>query len=227
VRTLTQTQYYLATLTDHDPPTATHSWRVRGLSLRLARALHLSPALCHSISRGALLHDLGKVAIPVAVLIKREPPTPEDRALLVQHPLTGARLLDRAGLDTHALATVRHHHERWDGAGYPDGLARQTIPLSARIVAVADVYDALTAERPYRPKPFRPEDALAHLRVYAGAAFDPTVVLAFVALMTSQRHDNNLQPAGRTGIDVLSRAGGQFSGPEGSLDEPDAPPSRN
>jgi putative nucleotidyltransferase with HDIG domain len=229
---LTQTSYYFATLTDHDPPTATHSWRVRGLSLRLARALRLSPALCSAISRGALLHDIGKIAIPVAVLNKQEPPSPEDRALLVQHPLTGARLLGRAELDQHALAAVRHHHERWDGAGYPDGLSRQAIPLAARIVAVADVYDALTTDRPYRQKPFRPKDALAHLRVHAGTAFDPTVVLAFVGMMSSPTQEENPEALGRTGMDAVASVCGELSRtdlstPEGSFTELGGPHTRS
>jgi putative nucleotidyltransferase with HDIG domain len=179
------TRYFFATIAGHDPATASHSWRVRALSLRLARALRLGPARCRAISRGALLHDVGKIAVPGAVLNKREPPSPEERALLLaQHPVTGARLLARAGLDADSLAIVRWHHERWDGQGYPDGLAGDRIPLAARIVAIADVYDALTSDRPYRQKPFRPEDALAFLRSHSGSTFDPVLVLAFVALMT-------------------------------------------
>jgi ribonuclease P protein subunit RPR2 len=179
-----------------------------------------------------MLHDIGKVAIPLAVLHKQEPPSPEDRALLLQHPLTGARLLGRAGLDSYALAVVRHHHERWDGAGYPDGLARQAIPLAARIVAVADVYDALTTDRPYRQKPFRPEDALAHLRIHAGAAFDPGVVLAFVAMMAEPRPEDSPLAPGRTGIDVLAGIGEELSRsspllPDAGFDELGGPPTRS
>ena len=128
---------------------------------------------------GFLLHDIGKVAVPDAILYKPEALTDEERALMEQHPLIGAA--DRRRRSTSsagAVEVVRSHHERWDGRGYPDGLAGEQIPLAARVFAVADVLDALTTDRPYRPAS---TFAVAREMITAesGTQFDPRVVEAF------------------------------------------------
>jgi HD-GYP domain-containing protein (c-di-GMP phosphodiesterase class II) len=127
---------------------------------------------------GFLLHDIGKVAIPDAILYKPEALTDEERALMEQHPLIGAEIVGRIEFLAGAVEVVRSHHERWDGRGYPDGLAADEIPLPARVFAVADVVDALTTDRPYRPAS---SFAVAREMITAesGTHFDPRVVEAF------------------------------------------------
>jgi putative two-component system response regulator len=167
----------------HDAGTYRHCLRVRRHALRLARGLRLSGRLCRRLGRAARFHDLGKVAVPVALLHKAGPLAPEEWALLRLHPALGERLLAPACRDAEVLAAVRHHHERWDGRGYPDGLRGTNIPLLARILTVADVFDALSTARPYRNGgAMREGDALQYLRKNAGVIFDPALVLAFTAL---------------------------------------------
>jgi putative two-component system response regulator len=131
------------------------------------------------------LHDIGKVAIPDAILLKPGPLTAPEFELMKQHAVIGANILDRAVFHSYsgsflAMASIiaRFHHEKWDGNGYPAGLVGEEIPLPARIVAVADVYDALTSTRPYH-KPMPPELAKSEIESQAGKHFDPAVVAAF------------------------------------------------
>jgi ribonuclease P protein subunit RPR2 len=130
---------------------------------------------------GFLLHDIGKVAIPDAILYKPEALTVEERALMEQHPLIGAEIVGRVEFLAGAVEVVRSHHERWDGRGYPDRLAGEKIPLPARVFAVADVLDALTTDRPYRPAS---SFAVARETITAesGTQFDPRVIEAFNTL---------------------------------------------
>jgi HD-GYP domain-containing protein (c-di-GMP phosphodiesterase class II) len=125
----------------------------------------------------ANLHDLGKLAIPEELLRKPGPLTDPERLVLERHPQIGFRMLESLGVDPVAAA-VLHHHERWDGYGYPDGLAGDAIPLDARIIFVADAYDAMTSDRIYRPRLSR-RQALAELERCAGSQFDPEVVAVF------------------------------------------------
>ncbi|MEZ5975193.1 MAG: HD domain-containing phosphohydrolase [Planctomycetota bacterium] len=138
------------------------------------------------VVRCAPLHDLGKVAIPDAVLLKRGRLTEEEWALMKTHPEWGARILremveENADLSFVSMgAEIAHfHHERWDGAGYPAGLAGEQIPLSARIVSLADIYDALTTPRPYKLS-WSPEAVLEHLENLSGNALDPNIVASFL-----------------------------------------------
>lgn len=130
-----------------------------------------------------LLHDIGKLAVPEEILNKRGRLTPEEWSVIKRHPSVGADLLRAIspGLEPVAAA-VRAHHERWDGSGYPDGLAGRGIPLAGRIVAVADVYDALTHPRSYRPDAFASAFAIEHLTAGAGRLYDRDVVDAFCRL---------------------------------------------
>jgi putative nucleotidyltransferase with HDIG domain len=154
--------------------------RLARASLALADTLELDPAQREALELGALLHDIGEIRTPEAVLHKRGPLTPEERDLVHGHPQAGVEILEPVPLLTPALDVVGGHHERWDGAGYPQGLKAEEIPLPARIFAVVDALDAMTHERPYRPA--RPlEEALEVLRKEAGRQFDPRVVEAALA----------------------------------------------
>jgi ribonuclease P protein subunit RPR2 len=130
---------------------------------------------------GFLLHDIGKVAVPDAILFKTGPLTDEEYALITLHPVVGAEILRDVDFLGEGKLVVRHHHERWDGTGYPDGLAGEAIPHAARVFAVADALDALTTDRPYRPASTFPQ-ARAEIRRSAGSQFDPSVVAAYDAV---------------------------------------------
>ncbi len=162
-----------------DAYTAKHAERVAAYGMEIARAMDLQFAGDPATEFGFLLHDVGKVAITDGILYKPGPLSPAERALMEQHPVIGARIVaDIAFLAGDAAAVVRSHHERWDGAGYPDGLAGADIPRAARIFSVADVFDALTTTRPYRvASPI--DEARAQIVAAAGTHFDPAVVEAF------------------------------------------------
>lgn len=164
-----------------DQETSGHTERVTELTLRLARALGVPEEELDHIRRGAILHDIGKIAIPDAILLKPGPLTEEEWAVMKKHPVYAYEWLSGIPFLKKALEIPYLHHERWDGSGYPLGLKGREIPLSARIFAVADVYDALTSDRPYR-KAWPKEKALAYLKEQAGRLFDPEVVAAFLDL---------------------------------------------
>lgn len=164
-----------------DRETEGHTQRVTQLTLRLAEAMGVPTPDLEHMRRGALLHDIGKMGIPDAILLKPGPLTEDEWAIMKRHPVTASELLEPITYLRSALAIPRHHHEKWDGTGYPNGLKGEQIPLAARIFAVADVYDALTSDRPYRPA-WPAERAREHIREQAGKQFDPTVVEAFLHL---------------------------------------------
>jgi response regulator RpfG family c-di-GMP phosphodiesterase len=164
-----------------DRATGLHALRVRRYALGLAEAVDPSLLGDASLEYGFLLHDVGKIGISDQILLKAGPLTPEERELVHTHPTIGAQILRNVSmLQGGGLDVVRHHHERWDGAGYPDGLAGEQIPLSARIFAVADTLDAMTSDRPYRPA-LDWTDAIDEIQAQSGRQFDPGVVQAFVA----------------------------------------------
>jgi diguanylate cyclase (GGDEF)-like protein/PAS domain S-box-containing protein/putative nucleotidyltransferase with HDIG domain len=161
----------------HDPNTRGHSEKVAGYAVGIAESLGLADEDVNAIRRAAMVHDIGKVGISGAILRKPERLTPEERRLVEQHVLIGASLLDQFGALDRAIPVVRYHHERWDGTGYPDGLKGEAIPLGARVLAVADVFDALTSDRAYHRA--RDEAAtLGILKQEAGRQFDPAAVEA-------------------------------------------------
>jgi putative nucleotidyltransferase with HDIG domain len=164
-----------------DVYTRGHSERVGASSRRLALALGLPATDVEIVARAGLLHDIGKIGIPETVLRKAGPLTAEEWALMRRHPVIGAQIVAPFEFFTAGADVIRHHHERVDGSGYPDGLTGNAIPLGARIVAVADVYDALTSDRPYR-RAMSSEDALAFLRAQAGHGLDEEIVGAFTGL---------------------------------------------
>jgi ribonuclease P protein subunit RPR2 len=165
-----------------DPCTRGHSERVGAWGGRIATALGLPDAEIDTITQAGLLHDIGKIGVPEAVLRKRGPLGREEWALMRSHPVVGAQIVAPFDFFAGGALIVRHHHERWDGSGYPDGLLGAAIPLGARIVAVADVFDALTSDRPYRPALPR-ETALAYLAEEAGRTLDADVVAALLGLV--------------------------------------------
>ncbi len=159
------------------PGTAGHCRRVAAQSRLVAGRLGLGPLEVARIECAARVHDVGKIIVSPEILEKPGPLTPAEYAEIQRHAVFGARLV--ASLEVPEItAIVRHHHERLDGSGYPDGLRGAEIPLGARIVAVVDSYDALTAPRPYR-EVVTPQDALSVLREEAGHTLDPEVVAAF------------------------------------------------
>ncbi|WP_245544461.1 HD domain-containing phosphohydrolase [Oceanithermus profundus] len=165
-----------------DQETAGHTQRVTELALKLGRELGLGPHELEDLRRGAILHDVGKLAIPDAILLKPGPLTPEEWAVMKRHPLHAYEWLRDIPFLRRALKVPLYHHERWDGSGYPHGLAGEAIPFLARIFTVADVFDALTSDRPYRPA-WPLEKALDYVRKETGRQFDPQVVEAFLRLL--------------------------------------------
>ena len=162
-----------------DAYTGEHAQRVAAYGLRIAHAagIEVDP----QVEFGFLLHDIGKLSVPDALLFKPGPLTEEERALVRRHPEAGAEILHHIEFLDEAKTVVRHHHERWDGDGYPDGLAGEAIPLQARVFAVADTLDALTSARPYRPA-ISFADARQLITGEAGTQFDPAVVSAYGTL---------------------------------------------
>ena len=162
-----------------DAYTEGHCERLADYAGSLGRVLGLPDADLSALRRGAYLHDLGKVAVPDAILLKNGPLTPEERRMMQQHPLVGEEICRPLRSFQAVLPIIRHHHERWDGSGYPDGLQGEAIPLTARVLQVVDVYDAITTDRPYR-RALPPGAALETIEAEARRGWwDPRVVQAF------------------------------------------------
>jgi putative nucleotidyltransferase with HDIG domain len=164
-----------------DPYTGKHAERVAAYGIEIARALGLSRPDAPEMEFGFLLHDIGKIAVPDAILYKPGALTSEERQLMARHPTAGAEILDGIDFLQEALQVVQSHHERWDGTGYPDGLKSEEIPVAARVFAVADVFDALTTDRPYRLALPLAEARQMIVRA-SGTQFDPRVVTAFESI---------------------------------------------
>ncbi|MGH2435920.1 MAG: HD-GYP domain-containing protein [bacterium] len=158
-----------------DMATAHHSSRVADNGVMIARALRLDEAAVTEVQIAGILHDVGKIGIRDELLSKEGPLTVKEREMIQQHTVLGYDILDPVAIPEGIKLAVRHSHERWDGCGYPDGLAGEQIPLAARIIAVADAYEALTTERPYRSAQ-TPRNAMAEIVRNAGTQFDPKVV---------------------------------------------------
>lgn len=159
-----------------------HSARVSAWARRLALAAGLPVAAAELIAQAGLLHDLGKISVSESIVSSPAPLSAEEQAILREHPLTGARILAPLEFFAEGVLIVRHHHERIDGSGYPAGLKGDAIPIGARIVAVADVYDALTSARPYRPA-LAPIQACERLRDEAGQGLDAALTALFLELV--------------------------------------------
>ncbi len=166
-----------------DPYTRGHSQRVSMRAALLARAMGLSPSDVARVQLAGVLHDVGKIGVPDAILTKPGALTAEEFAIIKEHPATGERMLRAVPFLHDILPAVRHHHERWDGGGYPDGLAGAAIPRDAAIIMVADSFDAMTSSRTYRPAlPFG--EACRRIREGSGTQFAPEVVAAFERIVT-------------------------------------------
>src|SRR6266700_578119 len=163
-----------------------HDRRVSELCVMIGRELGMSPAQQLVVSRSGLLHDVGKLGIPQSILDKRGALTESEWRVMKTHPELGIAILGGTGRITREMLGVLHHHERMDGSGYPHGLAAAEIPIEARIVAVADTYDVLTSDRPYRSA-FNQSEALRRIFEEAGPHLDPWVVDALVRTLLTGR----------------------------------------
>jgi HD-GYP domain-containing protein (c-di-GMP phosphodiesterase class II) len=176
----TQTVKALASAIDaRDPSTKKHSEHVSGIAVEIGEAMNLSEPELEQLEWAGLLHDIGKIGIRDAVLLKPEKLTREERILMNEHPVKGEEILKDVDQLAAERPLIRHHHEWYNGSGYPDRLIGDEIPLLARVLHVADAFEAMTASRPYRPIPLTSAEAFEELQRYAGIQFDPVVVEAF------------------------------------------------
>ena len=174
--------------------TQAHTRRIRDRALALADVMKLPPEVRRRVHLGAILHDVGKIGVPDAILLKPGPLDPDEFAAMKEHPEIGAKLLSGVDFLQPALPVVRHHHERWDGTGYPDGLSGEDIPIEARIVGLCDAFDAMTSDRPYRPAK-SVEAACREIQACSGTHFDPelvTVLLAIIKRIGTEDLDSKL-----------------------------------
>jgi diguanylate cyclase (GGDEF)-like protein/putative nucleotidyltransferase with HDIG domain len=186
----------VVTLTERDGYTGEHSEAVVEMSAGVARNLGLRDTEVEWVRSAALLHDIGKVAIPDEILHKPGPLTDEEWVLMKQHPVIGERILRVLPGMGPVARIVRHEHERWDGQGYPDGLAGEDIPIGSRIIIAADTYHAITSDRPYRAARSH-EEAVQELTRCAGSQFDPAVTGALIGYLYGQRQTGALAAARR------------------------------
>jgi HD-GYP domain-containing protein (c-di-GMP phosphodiesterase class II) len=169
-----------STVEAKDDYTASHGEDVAELAERVALKMSLSDSEARDVRLAAMLHDIGKIAVPSEILLKPGPLTDEEWVTMRGHAAAGGDLVARIDAFAHLASAVRASHERWDGGGYPDGLCAERIPLAARIIAACDTFDAIVTDRPYRPAR-SPEEACVELRAVAGTQLDPDVVAAVIA----------------------------------------------
>jgi putative nucleotidyltransferase with HDIG domain len=167
-----------------------HSARVALYAVEIAQTLCVTPELMEVVRRGAMLHDLGKLSIMDTILRKPERLTPEEFTIIKSHPMVGAKILEPLRFLARETCAVRHHHERFDGGGYPDGLRGEDIPYVARVVTVADVFDAITSNRPYRTA-LALDEAREEISKGIGAHFDPAIVEAFLRVPLERLEEIN------------------------------------
>jgi len=183
----TETVRSLASAVDaKDPYTAGHSQRVQLIAKDLGAELRVSEAELEALEWGGLLHDIGKIGIPDAILLKQGELDKEERMVMNAHPVKGEEIIRPVQKLAPELPIIRHHHEWFNGSGYPDRLVGHDIPRLARILHVADSFEAMTAARPYRMTPLSEEQALGELHKYSGIQFDPEVVAAFDRLIAQR-----------------------------------------
>ena len=177
-----------ATVEAKDPYTAGHSLRVQRIAVSLAQELGVPPKDLDAVRHGGLFHDIGKITIPDVLLTKPAKLTEDEYELMKRHSSEGARIVSKFGRLRECVPIIRHHHERWDGAGYPERLAGEDIPFLATIVGFAEAWDAMTIERPYQ-RALRIEEALEEVREHRGTQFSPLVVDAFFAAVAKRPAD--------------------------------------
>jgi len=159
--------------------TSGHSTRVSEVAVDIGKAMGLPEADLERLEWAGILHDIGKIGVPDNVLMKPGRLEPEEYEIIQQHPVIGSNIVRPIKMLESELPAILHHHERFDGRGYPDGLKGESVPLLARVMAVADSFDAMTSQRPYRMVPLSVEEALAEIRKFSGIQFDPDIVAAF------------------------------------------------
>jgi putative nucleotidyltransferase with HDIG domain len=208
----TETVRSLAEAVDkRDTFTSGHSHRVQAIAMDIGRVMKVSDDDLEALEWGGLLHDIGKIGVPDSVLLKQDRLTRDERVTMNSHPALGAEIIAPVRRLAPELPIIRHHHEWFNGSGYPDRLVADEIPRLARILHVADAFEAMTAARPYRMTPLTPEQALAELRKFGGIQFDPAVVDAFVRTSWA----NNLHDAGRPDtrkVPLIGKAAGSTAG---------------
>ena len=183
------TEALIARFREARPTTYRHSVRVARLARQTGRAFGFNEAKLRQLAQTAVLHDVGKILVPETVLSCPRKPTRTERFILNLHPTMGALLASYFNLPAELRIRTQHHHERWDGRGYPHKLSGEDIPMMARIVQVADTYDAMvSADRPYR-QPCSVDEAVAELRRHEGKQFDPRVIEAFLDTLPVQAID--------------------------------------
>ena len=165
-----------------------HARRVAFYAGLIAERMKLSLEAQERVRVAAFLHDLGKVGVPTDLLLRSGALEPSERAIVERHPVIGSHLLAPLGLPCEISQAIRHHHEWWDGTGYPDGVAGEEIPLDARIISVADAFDAMSCDRPYRHA-LRRDVVTAEFKRYAGIQFDPAIVRTFLAILDERGSD--------------------------------------
>ncbi len=175
----------MSTIVARDHYREDHQRKIAADAVAMGERLELSENELRDLRYASLFHSLGKIGVPAAILSKAGPLTPEEKKIMQEHPILGARILESIRFLRGVVPIVRHANERWDGAGYPDALAGEQIPLTARILAVAIAYESMLADRPYRPAR-REDQALAEIKGMSGKWYDPTVVNAFVAMIEAR-----------------------------------------
>jgi HD-GYP domain-containing protein (c-di-GMP phosphodiesterase class II) len=167
-----------------DSGTVGHAQRVAQLTVAIARRLGLRGRILERIEYAALLMDIGKANVPQAVLNKKTPLTPSEWEMVMSHSGLGAEMVGAVPFLADLQGYILHHHEYWDGSGYPEGLQGEDIPLPSRILAVAADYDAMVSERPYHPRPMTSTEALDEIRRHVGTKYDPSVGNAFIEMVS-------------------------------------------
>jgi putative nucleotidyltransferase with HDIG domain len=165
-----------------DPYTSGHANRVEKFAVELAKAYHLPFESIQNLKTASILHDIGKIGIHDEILNKASRLTQEEYQEIMRHPAIGAEIISKVNFLSDITTIVKHHHERYDGKGYPDGLSGEDIPIEAAILTIADSYDAMTSDRPYRTA-MTPEEALSELQKNAGTQFHPDLVKVFVSII--------------------------------------------
>ena len=182
-----------AAIDARDTSTLGHSTRVAQLSLKLGRDLGLDAAQLEELEIASLFHDVGKIKIPDSILLKKDKLEPAEQREMMRHPEYGAEILSKAGSLLRYIPAVRHHHECFDGSGYPDGLNGNEIPLAAAVIGLADMYDAMTSDRPYRDR-LSDAEAQAEIAGLAQKQFDPDLAGRFVGLLKKRTADAAARP---------------------------------
>jgi len=186
-------QVLAAAIDARDPYTLGHSTRVAGLSMKVGQALGLGKKELDDLEIACLFHDVGKIKTPDIILNKRSKLDTSEYGQMMNHPEIGAEILSKAPSLVKYIPAVKHHHEWYNGEGYPEGLRKDQIPFSASIIAIADAYDAMTSQRPYR-NALSEEEAIKELLNYSGKQFDPLLVEVFIEAI----RDNKILPVVRS-----------------------------